>query len=111
MGAPLGLVRNVPLSLRPLRRSWIGTDSDEYEGAEARGGVGACRGEGLGLAARGDVAGGELPSGETLVSPVSKERRSGTASWQRRASVESGDGGAGPEAGAGTGPEEVRRRD
>src|ERR1700693_4685873 len=27
--SPIQLVRNVPLSLRPLRRSWIGTDSDE----------------------------------------------------------------------------------
>lgn len=29
--SPRGLVRNVPLSLRPLGRSWIGTDSDEYD--------------------------------------------------------------------------------
>jgi hypothetical protein len=41
IGSPFRLVRNAPLSLRPQRRSGIGTDRDEHERVEARGHIGA----------------------------------------------------------------------
>src|SRR5688572_10018158 len=109
--SPVRLVRNVPLSLRPLRRSWIGTDSDEHERVEARGGIGACRGRDVDLGGGGGVDGRELPPGQAIGSPLSSKRRSGIAAWQRRAGVESGDGGSDAEARVRAGSGEVQRRD
>src|SRR2546422_6127599 len=66
--SPWRLGRNVPLSLRPPRRSWIGTDIDEYERAEARGRIGARCGRDVALGVGGGVDGGELSPSEAVVS-------------------------------------------
>src|SRR2546422_8159322 len=66
--SPRRLSRNVPLSLRPLRRSWIGTDIDEYERAEAWRRVGPRGGRDVGLGFGGGVDGRQLSPGEAVVS-------------------------------------------
>ena len=107
---PFRLVRNVPLTLRPPRRSWIGKDSNEREGIEAGGGDGA-GGEGdLTPAGCGDHAGRELSPNEARVGSVSPRKGAqGLPAWEpgqrsNRARA------ARLRAGAGAGPGEVRRR-
>src|SRR5438067_1476629 len=89
--SPRRLDRNVPLSLRPLRRSWIGTDIDEYEGAEARGRVGPCGGRDVGLGFGGDGDGRQLSPGEAVVSAVPAGRGRGPETSERGARVDARD--------------------
>src|SRR5215212_9128379 len=98
--SPRGLVRNVPLSLRPPRRSWIGTDSDEYEGADARGRAGPGEGGDVDVAGCRDVDGRELPPGEAAGGPVSGEGREWFAAWECWSGLEPRDERAHADAGA-----------
>src|SRR5713226_8043111 len=108
--SPRRLIRNVPLSLRPPRRSWIGTDSDEHEGAEARGRVGTCGRRDVALGFGGGVDGRELSPSEAVVSAVPAGRGRGPETSERWARVESGDRGNDSGAGARARPGEIRRR-
>src|SRR5712692_6081639 len=108
--SPCRLRRNVPLNLRPPRRSWIGTDIDEYERVEARGRVGACGGRDVGLGFGGGGDGRELSPGEAVVSAVPAGRGRGLDASERRPRVESGDGGEDPRAGARARPQKIQRR-
>ena len=76
--------------LATSRRSRIGTDGDEYDGAAAGWGVGARGGGDLDVAVGGDGDGGELSAGEALVRAVPgggakglKHRSAGRASNRR----------------------------
>src|SRR5215216_6302115 len=109
--SPCGLVRNVPLSLRPPRRSWIGTDSNEYEGADARRRTGTGEGCDVDVAGRSDADGRELPPGEAAGGPVSGEGRERIAAWQCRSDLESGDQRADADASAPADSGEIRRDD
>src|SRR6185437_10230599 len=106
---PVGLVRNVPLSLRPLRRSWIGTDSDEYPRIAPRGGVGAGGRGDIDAARGGHRDGGELPAGEAAAGVLSQERQCGAAPWERGSAVESRGGSGSAAAGARADSTEVWR--
>src|SRR5438876_12267295 len=109
--SPIRLVRNVPLSLRPLRRSWRGTDSDEYAGIETRGRVGACGGADVVAAIGGGADGGELPPGEAVVSSVPPGRPRESDASKCGTAVESCDLGADPHACVGADSDEIRRGD
>src|SRR5438067_723007 len=91
--SPRRLDRNVPLSLRPLRRSWIGTDSDEHERAEARRGVGPSGGRDVAFGVGGHVDGGELSPSEAVVSTIPPGRRRRLETSERWAGVEARDRG------------------
>src|SRR5687767_7685773 len=90
--SPRGLVRNVPLSLRPLRRSWSGADGDEYDRVAARRRVGAGRGGDVEVGLGGGIDGSELSPGEALVSTVPCRGREGPQASRRRMPLEPGDG-------------------
>src|SRR6267143_204638 len=91
--SPRRLSRNVPLSLRPLRRSWIGTDIEEYERAEAWRRVGPRGGRDVGLGFGGGVDGRQLSPGEAVVSAVPARRGCGLETSERWPRVESGNRG------------------
>src|SRR5438128_2016402 len=109
--SPRGLVRNVPLSLRPPRRSWIGTDSDEYEGTDGRGRTGTGKGGDVDVAGSRDVDGRELSPGEAAGGPVSGEGRERFAAWECWSDFESGDERPHADAGAPADSGEIRRGD
>src|SRR4030095_2546801 len=93
--SPCARNRNVPLSWRSLRRSQIGTDGDEYEGIDVRGGGGAGEGGDVepeicrGLAASG------VSAGEARDAALSSQGREGAPAWLGRPTVESRAAGRG----------------
>src|SRR6266540_3947540 len=107
---PRGLVRNVPLSLRPLRRSWIGADSDEHERVEAGGGVGAGGGGDVDVEVSRGANGSELPPGEAAVYTISGGRDERAETSKRGSRLESDEAAPTSHARADAGPCQVRRR-
>src|SRR5215470_4316526 len=86
--SPFVLDRNVPL-IGPPGGGQIGADRDEREGIRKGGGAGAGEERGTGSGGCGPAPARELPASKAVVEALSRGRRGGVATSQRRAAVES----------------------
>src|SRR4029453_4273422 len=93
--SPCARNRNVPLSWRSLRRSQIGTDGDEYEGIDVRGGGGAGEGGDVEPEIGRSLAASGVSAGEARDAALSSQGREGAPAWLGRPTVESRAAGGG----------------